>query len=238
MVFKNRLYLKLIFKIKNQVLQKNFEYTSHSIYPFYSLISFIHGCIRHYSFILWIIHKTLLGMCLCACPDPHLVLLKWSTLLHMPYSYSQSCCICVCVILMGFPGGSEGKNLPVIQETWVPPCSGRSLGGGNGNPLQYSSLENSMDRGARRATVSPWGCKEWDATEVTEHHHSIVGHDWAINSFFLLSSSNSFLGPVRQELTRYDLFWINFNFLNLFNSLLVFVFLIPPLPWDFLNSIS
>ena len=31
--------------------------------------------------------------------------------------------------------------------------SGRSPGGGNGNPLQYSCLENSMDRGAWRATV-------------------------------------------------------------------------------------
>ena len=36
------------------------------------------------------------------------------------------------------------KNLPVMQETWI-----RSLGGeGNGTPLQYSCLENSMDRKA------------------------------------------------------------------------------------------
>ena len=33
------------------------------------------------------------------------------------------------------------------------PGLGRSLGGGNGNPLQYSCLENPMDRGAWRATV-------------------------------------------------------------------------------------
>jgi len=33
------------------------------------------------------------------------------------------------------------------------PGLGRSLGGGHGNPLQYSCLENSMDRGAWRATV-------------------------------------------------------------------------------------
>ena len=33
------------------------------------------------------------------------------------------------------------------------PGSGRSPGGGNGNPLQYSCLENSMDRGAWQATV-------------------------------------------------------------------------------------
>ena len=108
MAFKNRLYLKLIFKIKKSL--KKFEHTTHSIYPFYSLISFIHGCIRHYSFILWIIHKAVLGMCLCACSDLQLVLLKWNTLFHMPCSYSQNCCICVCIILMGFPGGSEGKE--------------------------------------------------------------------------------------------------------------------------------
>ena len=45
------------------------------------------------------------------------------------------------------------KNLPAIQETQVQSLglisgSGRSPGGGNGNPLQYSSLENSKDRGA------------------------------------------------------------------------------------------
>ena len=37
------------------------------------------------------------------------------------------------------------KNLPEILETWVQE--------GNGNPLQYSHLENSMDRGAWQATV-------------------------------------------------------------------------------------
>ena len=45
------------------------------------------------------------------------------------------------------------------------PGSGRHLGGGNGNPLQYSSLENPLDRGPWWA--SPWGCKESDITEHT-----------------------------------------------------------------------
>jgi len=43
------------------------------------------------------------------------------------------------------------KNLPALPETQV--GSGRSSGKGNGNPLQYSCLENSMDRGAWRAIV-------------------------------------------------------------------------------------
>ena len=40
------------------------------------------------------------------------------------------------------------KYLPVVQETWVQSCVGKIPGEGNGNPLQYSCLENSKDRGA------------------------------------------------------------------------------------------
>ena len=46
-----------------------------------------------------------------------------------------------------------GKNLPAMQETCLIPESGRSPREGNGNPLQYSYLENSLDRGAWWATV-------------------------------------------------------------------------------------
>ena len=58
------------------------------------------------------------------------------------------------LLKLGFPGGSVVKNLPAMQETRV-----RSLGWedypgeGNGNPLQYSCLENPMDGGAWEATV-------------------------------------------------------------------------------------
>ena len=46
------------------------------------------------------------------------------------------------------------KRLPAMWETWVQsPGSGRSPGEGNGNPLQYSCLENPMDGGAWWATV-------------------------------------------------------------------------------------
>ena len=45
------------------------------------------------------------------------------------------------------------------------PGLGRSPEEGNGNPLQYSCLENSMDGGAWWATYSPWGHKESDMTE-------------------------------------------------------------------------
>ena len=46
------------------------------------------------------------------------------------------------------------KNLPAVQETpGSIPRSGRSPGEGNGYPLQYSCLENPMDRGAWWATA-------------------------------------------------------------------------------------
>ena len=52
-----------------------------------------------------------------------------------------------------------------MQETWVSiPGSGRSPGEGNGNPLQYSFLENPME-GEALVGYSPWGHKESDTTE-------------------------------------------------------------------------
>ena len=50
---------------------------------------------------------------------------------------------------MGFPGGSDGKVSDCnAGDPASIPGSGISPGGRNGNPLQYSCLENSMDRGA------------------------------------------------------------------------------------------
>ena len=57
-------------------------------------------------------------------------------------------------VFLGFPGGSVVKNLPAMQETWAGSLGGEdSSRGGHGNPLQYSCLENSMDRGAWQGTV-------------------------------------------------------------------------------------
>ena len=60
------------------------------------------------------------------------------------------------------------KNLPKqvdIRDADLIPGSGRSSGGGNGNPLQYSCLENTMDRGAWQATMHG----VTDSLDVTEH---------------------------------------------------------------------
>ena len=47
----------------------------------------------------------------------------------------------------GFPGGSEGKtSAHNTEDLGLIPRSGRSPGEGNGNPLQYSCLENAMNR--------------------------------------------------------------------------------------------
>ena len=60
-------------------------------------------------------------------------------------------------ILPGFPSGAVVKNPSVnagdARDSGSIPGSGISCGVGNGNPLQYSCLENSMTRGAWRATV-------------------------------------------------------------------------------------
>ena len=56
-----------------------------------------------------------------------------------------------CRLSEGFPGGSVVKNPPASAEDMGPISGlGRSLGGGRGYPLQYSWLENPVDRGAWR----------------------------------------------------------------------------------------
>ena len=53
----------------------------------------------------------------------------------------------------GFSDSSEGKeSICDSGDTDLIPGLGRSPAGGNGNPLQYSCLENPMDRGASRVT--------------------------------------------------------------------------------------
>ena len=55
---------------------------------------------------------------------------------------------------LGFPGGSVIKNLLAnARDVGLIPALGRSPGGGHDSPLQYSCLENLMDRGAWRATA-------------------------------------------------------------------------------------
>ena len=58
------------------------------------------------------------------------------------------------------------KNPPAnADDMGLMPGSGRCPGGGNGNPLQYSCLDNPMDRGGGQVTV--YGSQELDVTECT-----------------------------------------------------------------------
>ena len=69
---------------------------------------------------------------------------------------------------MGSPGGTVVENQPASAgdtgDAGSIPESGRSPGGGNGNALQYSRLENPMDKGAWRATAH-----EVTESSATEH---------------------------------------------------------------------
>ena len=63
-------------------------------------------------------------------------------------------CVCVCVYFLAQCGLDGKKSACNVEDPGLIPGSGRSPGKGNGNPLQYSCLENFMDRGAWRATVN------------------------------------------------------------------------------------
>ena len=73
---------------------------------------------------------------------------------------------------MGFPHGSDGKEFACnARDLGSSPGLGRSAGGGHGNPLQYSFLENAHEQRSL-AGYSPWDGKELDTTErlSTAHH--------------------------------------------------------------------
>ena len=70
-----------------------------------------------------------------------------SWMIQIPFNGAQR-------INRDFPGGSDGKESACnAEDPGLIPGSGRSPGEGNGNPLQYSCLENLMDRKAWWATV-------------------------------------------------------------------------------------
>ena len=66
---------------------------------------------------------------------------------------------CGPVIKNPLANAGDARDMGSILGPIAPP------GVGNGNPVQYSCQENSMDRGAWQAGYSPWGCKESDRTE-------------------------------------------------------------------------
>ena len=76
----------------------------------------------------------------------------------------------IIIVLPYRTSGSDGKESTCNGgDVCSIPGVGRSPGGGPGNPLQYSCLENAMDRGDWQTTVH--SISESDMTEVTEHAH-------------------------------------------------------------------
>ena len=99
---------------------------------------------------------------------------------HLSFNCSLSC---LSGLPVGFLGGSVGKESACnAGDLGLTHESGRSPAEGNGNPLQYSCLENPMDRGAWRATV---------------HGVARVRHDLALS--FFLSPASEFLAGLSAQ---------------------------------------
>ena len=83
----------------------------------------------------------------------------------LPRKFTVSPILLFRLVVVGFPGGSVGKESDCnAGDPGSIPGLERSPGEGKGNPLQYSSLENSMDRGTWKAPVH--GITELDITET------------------------------------------------------------------------
>ena len=92
------------------------------------------------------------------------------------------------MLIFGFPGGSDGKvSAHNAGNPGSIPGLGRSLGEGNGNPLQYSCLENSMDGGAWWATVHGV-TKSW--TQLSDFIMNVCLTFWKLACYWDMNSSN------------------------------------------------
>ena len=119
---------------------------------------------------------------------------------------------------MGFPGGSAAKNLPATEkqeDRGSPPGSGRSPEGGNGNSLQYSCWDSSMDRGVWQATVhriaesqNDWS--SWAHTNTHAHTHrrmkwANIHGAWPMGG--VLSTFIIFHPAFQLSISLFTLFW-------------------------------
>ena len=127
---------------------------------------------------------------------------------------------------LGFPTGSVVKNPPACaSDLGSNPGSGRSPGEGNGNPLQHSCLENSMDRGTWWATVHGVS-KSWTWLSISTPFLTV--------STSLFSVSASLLLPCKQvhqyHLSRFHIYALIYHIcFSLSNCLIAFS---PLYFWD------
>ena len=90
---------------------------------------------------------------------------------HLDFSCSWT--LQIKLLFVGFSGGSDSKESACNEgDLGLIPGSGRSPGGGNGNPLQYSCLVNLHEQRSL-AGYSSWGRKESDMTEQLSTHINI-----------------------------------------------------------------
>ena len=107
--------------------------------------------------------------------------------------------------MRGFPGGTAVKNLPAnardTRDAGLILGSGRSPGGGNGNPFQDSCLGNPTDRGAWQATVHG---VEKSRTRLRTHTHTHTNRPWCWISFHgLICHLHSFCVCVKYLLSSF-----------------------------------
>ena len=109
------------------------------------------------------------------------------------------------------------KNLPVnagnIRDVGSVPGLGRSSGGGHSNPLQYSCLENPMDRGTWRATAHRVARSQTQLKQLSMHvpkERATLGSDWRLcrrgilTPFFLTSHTLSIHNPLLSSFSDFS----------------------------------
>ena len=83
---------------------------------------------------------------------------------------------------LGFPDGAAGKESTCqcrrCKRRGFGPCEGRSPGVGNGKPIQYSCLEDPMDRGAWRATVCGVTKSQMQLKRLSMHAEELLTYSW------------------------------------------------------------
>ena len=108
-----------------------------------------------------------------------------------------------------FPGDSVEGNLPAdAEDVGSIPGPGRCPGEGNGNPLEYSSLGNHMDRGSWWATVHGVTKEQLNNKKLQRAHKK---------SLFYLFLSACFLVYCIPPSLKYELEWYPCNYLNYLN---------------------
>ena len=139
------LHINFYIHVQSNNIQKSPKGTTQITQMLYKYILFIHslvdGCLDYSFQAVWVV---LFWTCM------------YKSMCRQTYfSFSSTDGQIKCdMSIQGFPGGLSSKESAYnVGDSGLIPGQGKSPGGGNSNPLQYSCLGNSLDRGAWRATV-------------------------------------------------------------------------------------